>query len=228
MGQHVVGADQVGLPPASAKRRAVATPKKATSVGNALRSLRHSRYWPPAPRPAPRYRAGGKIAADSRRCSPPRPPANRARAELSSHSRGIRLGVAQPDIGIRREVQVVGEDVLGRLERLELHQQTALADVDVQRVMRLHQPIWSADRNALDSGARPRSTKLRRQDGAAETACSGVMAVAGVIRSSGRAAHRSAPAPARPAPRRRCHSHRPGQRLAQPQPRRPAQPRAGA
>ena len=46
--------------------------------------------------------------------------------------------VADPTVGIRREVRVVGEDVGRGDVLLQLHEQALLADVDVERVEGLH------------------------------------------------------------------------------------------
>jgi hypothetical protein len=46
--------------------------------------------------------------------------------------------VGEPRVRVRREVRVLGEDVLGSDVLLELHQEALLADVDPQGIERLH------------------------------------------------------------------------------------------
>ena len=60
----------------------------------------------------------------------------RGQPEPRHHAVGVLPAVLQPGVGERREVGVVAEDVLGAFELVELHQQAAIADVDVQRVER--------------------------------------------------------------------------------------------
>ena len=60
----------------------------------------------------------------------------RGQPEPRHHAVGVLPAVLQPGVGERREVGVVAEDVLGALELVELHEQAAITDVDVQRVER--------------------------------------------------------------------------------------------
>ena len=64
--------------------------------------------------------------------------ARRAVAEPVDHLIGVRAGVLHPAVGERREVGVLGEDVLGADVLLQLHEPALPADVDVERVERLH------------------------------------------------------------------------------------------
>ncbi len=59
-------------------------------------------------------------------------------AESLDHLLGVGATVLQPARGVRGEVGVVGEDPLGRLELLELHQKAPPADQRAQRVEGLH------------------------------------------------------------------------------------------
>ena len=61
-----------------------------------------------------------------------------AEIESLDHSLGVDAAVLDPAIRVRGEVRVVAEDVLGADVRLELDQETLAADVDVERVERLH------------------------------------------------------------------------------------------
>jgi hypothetical protein len=61
-----------------------------------------------------------------------------AEAEALDRHLDVAARVLDPRVGVRREVRVLGEDVVGGDERLELHQQAALADLRVERVERLH------------------------------------------------------------------------------------------
>ena len=61
-----------------------------------------------------------------------------AEAEALDRHRRRSACVRDPGVGVRREVGVLGEDVLRRHELLELHQQAVLADLRVERIERLH------------------------------------------------------------------------------------------
>jgi hypothetical protein len=54
------------------------------------------------------------------------------------HHIGIGLGVLQPGYGIRREVRVVPEDLVWTGKYLELHEETVLTHVHMQRIERFH------------------------------------------------------------------------------------------
>ena len=56
----------------------------------------------------------------------------------SARQFAVAPGVLDPAVGKRGEVGVLAEDVLGRYELRELHQETLLAHVRVQRVIGLH------------------------------------------------------------------------------------------
>jgi hypothetical protein len=61
-----------------------------------------------------------------------------AEAEARDGHLGVAAAVLEPAGRERREVRVVGEDRVGRLELLELHEEAALADQRVEREERLH------------------------------------------------------------------------------------------
>ena len=58
--------------------------------------------------------------------------------EALDHLLGVAAAVLEPARGVGREVGVVGEDLLGGLELLELHEEALPADERAQRVERLH------------------------------------------------------------------------------------------
>jgi hypothetical protein len=64
----------------------------------------------------------------------------RLRAELQppDHRFDVAPGVLHPAVGVRREVGVVGKDVVGCDVHLQLHQEAALAHPGVQRIEALH------------------------------------------------------------------------------------------
>ena len=47
-------------------------------------------------------------------------------------------GVRKPAVGVRREIDVIPEDLVGRLELLELYEKAFPADVGAQRIEPLH------------------------------------------------------------------------------------------
>ena len=59
-------------------------------------------------------------------------------AELVDHLVDVAPAVIQPAIGVGREVRVVAEDFLTAHILLQLHEETLVADVDDERVKRLH------------------------------------------------------------------------------------------
>ena len=58
----------------------------------------------------------------------------RGQPQRADHRVGVPLGMRDPGVGVGREVGVVGEDVLPRHVRGQLHEQARLADQHVQRV----------------------------------------------------------------------------------------------
>ncbi len=58
--------------------------------------------------------------------------------ETVDHVVGISLGMREPTVGIRGEVEVVAENVFWSDELLKLDQEAFSADIDVKRVRRLH------------------------------------------------------------------------------------------
>ena len=62
----------------------------------------------------------------------------RPEPEALDHRVHVVARVCDPGVRIRREVGVLREDLLRRHELLELHQQTVLADTDMERVEGLH------------------------------------------------------------------------------------------
>ena len=61
-----------------------------------------------------------------------------AESEARHHRLGIGLGVREPRVRVGGEVGVVAEDLLRRLELLQLHQEALLAHPGVQRIEALH------------------------------------------------------------------------------------------
>ena len=59
-------------------------------------------------------------------------------AESSHHVFDVRFGVCNPTVRERGEVRIIGEDVLGRLELLQLDQKAIRAHVCVQGIEGLH------------------------------------------------------------------------------------------
>ena len=78
--------------------------------------------------------------------------ARRAVAEPVDHLVGVRAGVLHPAVGERREVGVLGEDVLGADVLLQLHEPAAAADVHVERVEGLHRVGLVRPQVALTEG----------------------------------------------------------------------------
>ncbi len=62
----------------------------------------------------------------------------RAQPEALDHRVHVVARMCDPGVRIRREVGVFREDLLRRHELLELHQETVLADTDMERVEGLH------------------------------------------------------------------------------------------
>ena len=96
--------------------------------------------------------------------------ARRAVAEPVDHLVGVGAGVLHPAVGERREVGVLGEDVLGADVLLQLHEPALAADVDVERVERLHRvdlvgPAGSSRRAATCRGRRRCPAAARRRTG---------------------------------------------------------------
>ena len=142
VGEHVVAEQQVGCatPPRS-EPCAVCRPKNSTSVGIPFCSatLRDvgggldAEHGDPALVEVLQQVAvvGGEL--DHVAVGP--------ELEALDHLLDVAAGVLEPGRRVRREVRVVGEDPLGRLELLELHEQAALADVGAQRVEGLHRVL---------------------------------------------------------------------------------------
>ncbi len=136
--QHIVGADQVGLPALSnkpscgrhAEERNICRHALAHGDKGDVRGRLHAQHGD-----ATLAEILQQVAIVARQFHHQRV---RAQPQVADHARRIRVRVAQPGIGERREIQVIGEDGLRRCEFLELHQETVLTDIGVQRIVRLH------------------------------------------------------------------------------------------
>ena len=137
--EHVVAEQEVGAARARPPTfRAVAAPKKASTVGMPAFSR------PPPPRcararcRAPGRRAPGSAGGGSRRCSPSRRPGSRPPSpNARDHGLDVAPRVLDPGVRVGREVGVVGEDV-GRAHDLgKLHEPAALAHEGMEREERL-------------------------------------------------------------------------------------------
>ncbi len=62
----------------------------------------------------------------------------RPQIKALSHGQRVPPGVRDPAVGVGREVGVVGEDILAGNVSRELHEQTGIADSDVQRIERFN------------------------------------------------------------------------------------------
>jgi hypothetical protein len=165
VGEHVVAEQQVGLAvPAFDRAAAPAAPKNSVSVGMPFsRAPRHVGGRLDAEHGMPMRRSAG---AGSRRCWRSRPPAVGAEAEAFPHHQPrIAPRVLHPAVRERGEVGVLGEDLAGRDELLQLHEEAVLADVRAQRVERLHGLSCSAVMCVWHSGDMPRSTKVAQPGG---------------------------------------------------------------
>jgi hypothetical protein len=91
-------------------------------------------------------------------------------AEPLGDHRDVAPGVLEPRGRERREVGVLGEDVLGRDVLLELDQQAAVADPDLERVERLHLVGLVGGEDALAQRRHPEIAQRVGQAGVAEPA----------------------------------------------------------
>ena len=151
-------------------------------------------------------------AAGSRRCWRSRRPGCRVRGpSRSAIGVGVAPRVLEPGVGVGGEVGVLGEDLLGGDVLLELHQEALVADVDVQRVERLHRGraarrSGSSRTAATCRGRRTCARAAPRRSGSAVDAHSGVARCvrrssprrATVLGAGGRVQRRSRPS--RPSP----------------------------
>ena len=114
LGEHVVGGDHVRAP-ALGGQRSWRARRRRTRPGSGRRAPRPPRRRSrPARSRAPECRARRSAAADSRRCSRPRRPgAGRDEPEPLDHRLGVVARVPHPALGVRREVRVLGEDLVG-------------------------------------------------------------------------------------------------------------------
>ena len=91
-------------------------------------------------------------------------------AEAVDGGRHRVAGVRDPGVRVRREVGVLGEDLLGGDELLELDEQAALADAGVERIERLHRAEAVGGHVGLAQGRHAEVDERVAQVGAAESA----------------------------------------------------------
>ena len=132
--EHVVAEQQVGATPRARALAAVSRAEELDHRRDALLDRDLRRRSPPARCPSTGIAALDEVlqqVAVVARDLDDLAVAARARSARSSPRRSG--GVLEPARRVRREVGVVGEDLLRRLELLELHQEALLADERAQR-----------------------------------------------------------------------------------------------
>ncbi len=162
--EHVVGDDQVGgRAPRDEVARRVSTPKNAHLGRDARRlgDLGHvGRRLDTEHRDARGDEVLQQVAVVARDLDDEalRPEAEPRR----SAPLGEPPGVLDPGVGVRREVGVVGEDLLGRHDVVDLHQPARRAEAGAQRIpLLLASRCRARDRSSRGAGHRGRARRAR-------------------------------------------------------------------